>query len=370
MLCQAFVLLAVIALPAGLRAGSPLYNVSNFPPDFQVLAVNASGQAVGFAGSPNFSGTRAALVSNGQLTFLGTLPGGDHSEATGINASGQIVGDSNRGGDGAFHAFLYENGQMMDLGTLPGGATSYATGINDAGMVVGWSDTLQPGFSYPRPDHAFIYSGGQMTDLGNLSASNNFGNFSAALAINNSGVVVGWGITDNFETHAFRYAGTMSDLGTLGGSESRARAINSAGDIVGFSATPSDFAYHAFLVPAGGSMMDLGTIAGYNNSSAYGINDAGVIVGTGSAQAPPFVYSPGTGMQDLRELVDNREFHLTAAVAINRVGQIAAQGSNTEFTAGAFLLTPPGASRSPLWATSPPACAWSRGTTCLSAVLS
>ena len=61
-----------------------------------------------------------------------------------------------------------------------------------------------------------------MTDLGNISATGEFANFSYGTAINASGEVTGWSVTDSFETHAFLFSGgSMADLGTLGGSESR-----------------------------------------------------------------------------------------------------------------------------------------------------
>jgi probable HAF family extracellular repeat protein len=67
----------------------------------------------------------------------------------------------------------------------------------------------------------------------------------------------------------------MADLGTLaGGSISFAYGINNAGQIVG-DADNGQFT-HAFLY-SNGAMADLGTLG--NNSYARGINDAGQVVG-------------------------------------------------------------------------------------------
>ncbi len=52
----------------------------------------------------------------------------------------------------------------------------------------------------------------------------------------------------------------MTDLGTLGGSDSYAYGINDSGQIVGGSYTSSGD-YHAFLY-ANGAMADLGTLGG------------------------------------------------------------------------------------------------------------
>ncbi len=79
----------------------------------------------------------------------------------------------------------------------------------------------------------------------------------------------------------------MADLGTLGGSESRGYAIDSAGRIVGYSER-ADLYQHAFLYSGG--MSDLGTLAGTTGSYAVSINDSEAIVGTligGDAQLFP-----------------------------------------------------------------------------------
>src|SRR6266542_3972255 len=99
-------------------------------------------------------------------------------------------------------------------------------------------------------------------DLGTLG-----GIESQATAVNNSGQVVGYGRLANYEYHAFSWtqAGGMIDLGTLGGGTfSSAVAVNASGQVVGFSTNTAQpyFPLHAFSWTQAGGMIDLGTLGG------------------------------------------------------------------------------------------------------------
>jgi probable HAF family extracellular repeat protein len=185
--------------------------------------INTSGQVVGSSYSA-VEGFKAFLYSGGNVTELGTLPGGLNSYARAINTNGQVVGAADTPG-GFYHAFLYSAGSMTDLGTLPGGTASYAYGINVSGQVVGYSDTTG------GAQHAFLYSAGIMTDLGTLSN----GSASYAYGINNSGLVVGSSYSSAAGFRAFLYSsGTMTDLNNqvalpAGDDLLQANAINDSG---------------------------------------------------------------------------------------------------------------------------------------------
>src|SRR5262249_34693146 len=119
------------------------------------------------------------------------------------------------------------------------------------------------------------------------------GTESLALKTGPSGIVVGRStitapITDTDVVvppveHAFSYDGTLvSDLGTLGGPDSRAYGVNGQGDVVGSSSTTSDDSSekHAFLYTPADGMTDLGTLTDGAESSAVAVNSHRQAVGS------------------------------------------------------------------------------------------
>ena len=97
--------------------------------------------------------------------------------------------------------------------------------LNDQGQVV-WN-------RYERS--AVIWRRGKKTDIGTLGGKQSF-----AVAINNRGQVVGSSYTTNGTLHAFVWEnGDTTDLGRSGEgpSKSNAVAINDKGQIVGYSQT-------------------------------------------------------------------------------------------------------------------------------------
>ena len=79
--------------------------------------------------------------------------------------------------------------------------------------------------------------------------------------------------------------GKMIDLGTFGGTTSEAFGINNAGRVVGYASLPNDQNYHAFVYIPGEGMLDLNTLIpselGWVLQVARAINHKGEIVGYG-----------------------------------------------------------------------------------------
>jgi probable HAF family extracellular repeat protein len=156
-----------------------------------------------------------------------------------------------------------------------------------------------------------------ITDLGSIG-----GTEAEAFAVNGSGEVAGEAYTPNYGNgvywHAFFYrAGQMDDLGTLGGRESEAYGINDSGQVVGCSWLANNKT-HAFLY-SGGSLQDLGVLPGGSSSAASGINDSGEIVGTADDGGVnhAFIYAVGH-MQALQTWGGNG----SQGNAINNLGQV------------------------------------------------
>lgn len=277
-----------------------------------------SGQVAGRSGNLQGSGARAFVWTLGVAQDLGTLPGGDYSEASAVNIAGQVVGSSNTGT--AIRGFLW-TGQagMQDLGTLPGHSSSRAYFINDGGQVVGYSSG-SGGF------RAFLWTAsGGMQDLGSLAGYP----FAVAVDINPRGDVVGSVSRPNGIHRAVLWSPTVRDLGVLPAPHhlsSKAYAVNDAGEVVGHSSGRTG--RRAFIWTQAEGMRDLGALPGGSDARALHINEAGQVVGSAQTNqgARAFIWTRSDGMRDLNDLITVPIVTLLEALSINERGQILVRG--------------------------------------------
>jgi probable HAF family extracellular repeat protein len=178
--------------------------------------INDNGQAVGFSGTcantlvpPVAGGPHAVLWENDTVTDLGSLGGtsnaavlGVANNALGINNRGQISGVSALPGSSTGHAFLWtsETG-MQDLGTVPGDLGSAGLAINDRGEVVG--ESYGAGGPMGMNGKAAVWKNGTATDLNTLVPADSPLYLLSAFSINDRGQIVGFGVTNSGDLHAF-----------------------------------------------------------------------------------------------------------------------------------------------------------------------
>jgi probable HAF family extracellular repeat protein len=231
---------------------------------------------------------------------------------------------------------------ITDLGTF-GGAQSYAYAINSMNEVVGQAEVAS------GPNHAFFYSGGNKTDLGVLGSDV----YSRALAVNDSHQVVGYsgsgGTAGIFHAFSWQIGGQMTDMGNLGSANTTARAINSAGQVVGDGVTTAGVDHACFWQSITASITDLnsqpGVVgSGWVLSQAWGINDNQQIVGQGTFNGEPphaflWTWNSGVAPTDLGVLVTGAS---SIGTAINLSGQVAGISNTTGGPANGFLWTSPG----------------------------
>jgi probable HAF family extracellular repeat protein len=202
---------------------------------------------------------------------------------TGINAHGDIVGNSGSGSAGFGVSFFADgSASTLTLLTSPGdsvypsisvqnqgGLEINVSAINDSGVVVGtyW-------------DVSYLWEGYAISQGGFFNAG-----------VHNS--------------HAFKWsqAGGFTDLGNLGVSylvpgapatfAASALAINNSGTIVGYGFPPTG-GYAPFVYGPGSGLTQLpGLYSGDNEASATGINNDGVVVGYANGTAAAVMWKNG-----------------------------------------------------------------------------
>jgi probable HAF family extracellular repeat protein len=160
---------------------------------------------------------------------------------------------------------------------------------------------------------------------------------SRARDINDATQVVGFSQIADGNDHAFLWTATrgMEDLGTLGGPSSAAFGISETGVVVGISSTAGG-TEEPFLWTRGGGMRSLGTVAGNPSAGANAVNTHRRVVGTTADFFHPFIWIPGDGKTRLPTLGG----HQGQPNDLNEFGQIAGASVRTGGAVRAVLWTP------------------------------
>src|SRR5215469_11266107 len=191
---------------------------------------------------------------DGHLTDLGALPGNNSSAVFEVNGNGIGVGMSETATTDPYtgwpsdNAVMFKNGQVTNLGTLPGGYESQANDINDLGQVSGFASNGTPDpysfFGWGTQARSFIWQDGVMRDIGTLGGPD-----AVSTALNAAGQITGQSYTSATANPAtgtptldpFLWQnGRMRDLGTLGGTIGFANWLNNAGKVAGTSDLTGD----------------------------------------------------------------------------------------------------------------------------------
>jgi probable HAF family extracellular repeat protein len=212
---------------------------------------------------------------------------------------------------------------VTDLGTFSGGAVSQGQGINTIGQVAGYAR-----FANFNAHGFFWTQRAGLVDLGSIPPASNF---SVAQAINSFGDVVGYSDYDQLlDSHAVLWShGTFRDLGTLqGGTMSQANGINDVGEIAGWS-NGTNISPHAVLWNKQGGMKDLGALSG-GYSQAFAINLQGEVAGfsiTQDGSSHGVLWSKPSGMKALPPL--SASDTSASANALNNLGQVVGGSGST-----------------------------------------
>lgn len=327
---------SVITLPA--NAGLYSFSKVEYPASSYSatsLEVNRSGQ---FA---------VSLLGDNQTSYIWTASGMQMELQTPSGYGSQVISLNDRGTAVGFSYDLYANDSRSravvwsgaSLHLLPGlseTAQEVALDINDLGNIVGYSYKHDV-----RLSRALFWDADGLHDLGIGS-----GVSAAANAINNANTIVGsTRFADGTQNGTIWKDGTVTHIGTLGGTRSVLADVNDLGWAVGDSLLEGDQDWRAVLWD-GIALRDLGTLGG-QWSTANNIGADGTVFGsalTASEQQHATIWRNGSAI-DLHDLVvnlaDMGSMNMMTAIGSDSKGAIYGilYDPNT-YTTGTFILTP------------------------------
>ncbi len=257
-------------------------------------SANDNGFVVGTAATTLFGSSRLPVIwDNGVVSQLPLPPGEALGDANSVNASSVAVGSVDGGSLQRGAIYSGGNGTIITQTTANGSYFVTAFGINDSGRVVGQGIDPQNA----ARNVGMVYDIGQSMafEVGALPGMNG----ALAFGVSNAGFVVGSSMLNQGSGLPFIWSdkgGIVAIPLAAGTSEGSARAVNSAGWVVGndSSAFSIPFLYDGMttyrladlIPPNSGWDLSMNT-----SSSALGISENGVIVGTGVHNGETHAYA-------------------------------------------------------------------------------
>jgi hypothetical protein len=247
-------------------------------------ASNNTGIVAGTCAASLFGTSRLPVVwQNGAVSQLPLPTGETLGDANDVNASGVAVGSINAGSLQRGVVYSGVNATVITQTTANGSFFVTAFGVNDSGRVIGQG--IDPTNAARNVGIVYDIGSNSAFEVGALSGANG----ALAFGVSNTGYVVGSSMMNQGSGLPFIWSqsgGMVAIPLASGTTQGSARAVNSAGWAVGTdsSAFAIPFVYDgtatyrlADLIPAG-TGWDLST---NTSSSALGISDNNIIVGTG-----------------------------------------------------------------------------------------
>ncbi len=352
-IATATALLWLAVVPAALAA-TPQYQIYDIgvvdvgDTASQGFGVSHAGIAVGRSlrtgGSQAFTWTL-----NGGLVGLPNLAGRNYAVSNSANDTGSVVGTAATTAFGSGRLpVIWQNGAVSQLPLPAGEMLGDANSVNASTVAVGSVDggSLQRGV---------IYSGGSATIITQTTSNGSY--FVTAFAINDSGRVVGQGIDP---TNAARNVGIVYDIGQSmafevgalpGMNGALAFGLSNTGYVVGSSMLNQGSGL-PFIWSDQGGIVAIPLATGTSQGSARAVNSAGWVVGNdSSAFSIPFLYD-GTATYRLADLIPpNSGWDLSmntssSALGISENGIIVGTGVHNGET-HAYAMVPVSATPTP-----------------------
>ena len=289
--------LALLALAsASALAAPPRYRIV----DLGVVGSATASQAFGVSRDgttvvgrdlgPGSNPAYAWTAATGSVA-LPNLPGRSYAQANGVNDAGMVVGTSTTTVFGSGALPVKWVGGVVTQFTLPKGqSVGRATAVNAAGVAVG-------SIGADVAERAAIFDGATTRVITATTANGSF--MSYADAVNDAGLVVGSGIDpDNAALNVGLVydttTGTLASVGALPGDNGAlAFGVSNAGHVVGASMVYQG-AGRPFVWTAAGGMVEIPLPPKTSEGSAYAVNDRGWVVGNGGGlYSVPFLYARG-----------------------------------------------------------------------------